>query len=132
MAARFFSFAVRPFDGRAKEAWKALKYFFVLVAGVVVCTLASLRSGHTLAEVAKLDPAVMKSLVTRTGGAYLTAFALASYLIWHFVLAIWALAKSLSEFARDPQSTVDINRCKRSVVSLENLFDKPLPKGANL
>jgi hypothetical protein len=109
---------------------KGLKYFFVLIAGVAVCTFASLRIGHSLTEVAKLDPAVMKSLITVTGGAYFTAFALAAYLVFQFMAATLPVAKSLSEFAKNPQAAAQTASMQEVRSQLGKLIKQATPRGS--
>jgi len=115
---------------RQRKLRKGMKYFSVLIMGVLACTFVSLRFGHSLPEVAKLDPAVVKSLTTLTGGAYLTALALATYLVFHAVAALWPMAKSVSEFARDPQSAAKTASMHEVRNQLGKLIRQATPKGS--
>jgi KAP family P-loop domain len=109
---------------------KGLKYLLLLVFSLSVCTFVAWRVGHSLGEVAKLDPAVIKSLISLTGGAYLTAFALAAYLAFHFLAAVLPVAKSLGEFAKDPRSTASTASMQEVRSQLGKLIKRATPKGS--
>jgi hypothetical protein len=92
-------------SAKQRRLRKGLKYLGLLTTVVGICALISIRSGVSLGDFTRLDPQVIQSITTRTGGATLLALLGTIVLLFKVVSALLPVAKSVGEFVRDPQST---------------------------
>jgi KAP-like P-loop domain-containing protein len=115
---------------RQRRLRKGFKYFGLLSVIVLAYAAVSSRSGHTLAPVVGLNPEAVKSLTTLRGGASLTALMLALLLLFHVLAAILPVAKSVAEFAKDPESAAKTASMPEVRSQLGKLIRQGTPRGS--
>jgi len=115
---------------RQRRLRKGYKYFGLLSMIGLAYAAVSTRSGHDVAAVVGLNPEAAKSLTTLRGGAYLTAILLAMLLLFHVLAAILPVAKSVAEFAKDPESAAKTASMPEVRSQLGKLIKQGTPRGS--
>jgi hypothetical protein len=90
---------------RWRRIRKGLYYFALLAVLLAACAAVSVRLGYSPTDLVKLDPQLIKSLVSLPGNAYAIAFVVALLIVFKAATAILPVAKSVGEFVRDPEQT---------------------------
>ena len=114
----------------SRKLRKGTKYLLLLATLIVAVLFISLRLGYTLSDVLKLDPRVVRSIATPSGGGYLGAVVVAAVLIFKVLSAVLPVAKSVGEFVRDPSSaagSASMNEVRRQ---LGKLLQQATPRGS--
>jgi hypothetical protein len=110
---------------------KGFKYFAGLVLIVLLFMVVSLRNGYGLAAVGRLNPGLVKILVALSGNVYLVVLtALALIVAFKALAAILPAAKSVGEFAKDPQSAASTASMPEVRRQLGKLIEQATPKGS--
>ena len=113
---------------RWRRVRRGLYYFALLVLLLFVCGTVSVRLGYSPGDIVKLDPRVIKSLVSLPGNAYVVTFVVALVIVFKAVTAFLPVAKSVGEFVRDPgqaAKSASMNEVRRQ---LGTLISQATPK----
>jgi hypothetical protein len=109
---------------------KGFKYLATLVLLGLFCVIF-LQNGFVLRVAARLDPEVVRLLTTLKGSTYLagvTIFAL--FILFKGLASILPVAKSVAEFAKDPQTSAKTASMQDVRGQLGKLIKHATPKGS--
>jgi hypothetical protein len=115
---------------RQRRVRKGLKYFLFFFVFVLAYVGASSRGGHSLAAVVSLNPEAVTFVTTLKGGWYVAAILLPLFLLYHAFVAILPVAKSVAEFAKDPESTAKTASMPEVRSQLGKLIKQGTPRGS--
>jgi hypothetical protein len=115
---------------KSKSIRRGLLYLAFLTMIVAAYISVSLRLGYSLADIAKLDPRVIKSFTSLPGNAYAAVFIAFLVLLFQSATAILPVAKSVGEFVRDPGSTAKTASMQDVQRQLGRLIKQATPKGS--
>jgi hypothetical protein len=115
---------------RAKRVRKGSFYLALLLLAFTICVFIARRLGYGPSEIARLDPQVVRALISTVAGAYAVALVGASVLLFKAISTIFPVAKSVADFVRDPRVAAKAASMKDVNKQLGKLVKQATPAGS--
>jgi len=113
---------------RIRRFRKWLKYFVFPILTVLLVAAIALRFGLRLPDVVALSPHVIGSLAGMPHNAYAVALIVASILVFKLLMSVLPVAKSVSEFVRNPEASAGTASMQEVRKQLGKLIRQATPR----